>query len=161
MISAPYVLFREGEVTVCARTTRLASGDPAGGVVSASFSVGIVNQTDGSQRGLVKLKSVWAGNLPIPKSAVEPRIRALLPSLAPAIQQTVLPLLDPRSAGKDVPEEEVMQFFRALTEGQPFPLLHTIKKKRIEVKYLRVEEGKFTVTLAPPALPPTQAPAIH
>ena len=79
VVSAPFVLFTPGEVTFCARTTRLASGNPNGGVVSATFSVSIVSGADGKPSGLVRLKSVWAGNLPIPKSAVEPRIRACCP----------------------------------------------------------------------------------
>ena len=71
----------------------------------------------------------------------------------PAISETILPMLDPRAAGKTVPEEELMQFFRALSEGQPFPLQHTIKRKNFIIKDLRVDDGKFTLVIAPPTSP--------
>ena len=37
-----------------------------------------------------------------------------------------------------------------VSEGRPFPLEYTVDRKRIVIKELRVDDGVFTVVLAPP-----------
>jgi len=148
VVSGPVVAFTPGKVTVSAHTTRIPGPDPAGGVGSLVFTVGIVNASDGKPMGLVKLTGVWIGRLPVPKSVVQSRLHAMVPSIAAAAQQAIQLNLNIRDASNINPYIE--EIIRSVGEGRPFPLEYTVEKKRIVIKELRVDQGLFTVVLAPP-----------
>ena len=148
VVSGPVVIFTPGKVTVSARTTRISNSNPKGGIGSMVFSVGIIKGADGKEMGLVKLTGVWVGCLPVPKSIVQSRVHAMIPSIAEAVQQAIQLNLNLHDASNWTPYVE--QVIRAAGEGQPFPLEYTVDHKHIVIKELRVDEGAFTVVLAPP-----------
>jgi hypothetical protein len=152
VVSGPVVVFTPGKVTVSARTTRspvLGVGDPAGGVVSVVFSVGIVRGADGTDMGLVKLDGVWLGLLPVPRGLLEGRLRALMPMITAAVEEAIELQLNGRDTAKIMPYAE--EVVRSVTEAKPFPLRHAIDKKQIVIRELRVAEGSFSTVLVPPA----------
>jgi hypothetical protein len=146
-ISDPYVVFTKGQVSVCARITKLPSPDPQGGVASLTFAVGIVAGPDGKPRGQVKLAGAWAGKLPIPRGMLEDRLRALVPTIAEAARQTAQVQFGMRDMDRNGPIIE--QFVRGVGAGLPFPLQFKMDNREFVVKELRVDDGSFTIVLAP------------
>jgi hypothetical protein len=148
LVSDPVVVFTPGKVTVAARSTRIPGSDPRGGVGSVVFSVGIVQDAQDGRMGLVKLDSVWVGSLPVPRSLVNDRLQAAMPSIIKAVEEAIELQLNTRDTAKI--EGYVEQAVRDVTAGNPFPLRYTIDRKQIVIKDLKVEDGRFTVVLEPP-----------
>jgi hypothetical protein len=146
-ISDPCVVFQKGKVTICARALKLPSGDPQGGVGSLTFSVDIVGGEGGKPMGQVKLIHAWAGDLPVPASVVQGRISALLPSLRQAARHGV----ELQRGTQEVQKVGTIldDLVDSLGNGRPFPLQYKIDKKEFLIKELSVDNGSFTVVLAP------------
>ncbi len=161
-VSDPFVVFGQGQVTLCARMIQLPSGESQGGVGSLTYSVGIVRDAGGQPMGLVKLTNVWAGYLPIPRSFVEARLRALVPSITEAVQQIVEFQTGVRE--NDKMTQMIQQIMQNIGAGKPFPLQYKIDNKEFIIKELTVDDGTFTIVLAPvkpPASPTRPTPATH
>jgi hypothetical protein len=160
-ISDPYVVFSRGQVTLCARLRQLPGDDPAGGVGSLTFAVGTVNDANrGEAMGLVKLTQVWAGKLPLPRSLIEGRLRAQVPEIMEAARQAVEMQFGARAAEKARPIIE--QIVRSAGTGQHFPLRYPWDTREFVIRELRVDDGAFTIVLAPvkpAATDPRAAPA--
>jgi hypothetical protein len=159
--SDPFVVFTKGQVTVCARISKLPSPEPQGGVGSLTFSVGVVNAPDGKPMGQVKLMKVWAGNMPVPRSLLEPWMAQQIPGMAEAVQRMAQLQFGVRGVVKTEPI--LQQIVQSIGEGRPFPLQYKVDNKEFLIKELSVDDGSLTVVLAPlkPAavLPrPTSAP---
>jgi hypothetical protein len=146
-ISDPCVIFQKGKITICARALKLPSGDPQGGVGSLTFSVGIVDGDGGKPMGQVKLTHAWVGNLPVPASVVQGRISALLPNLRQAARRGV----ELQRGTQEVQKVGTIldDLVDSLGNGRPFPLQYKIEKKEFLIKELSVDNGAFTVVLAP------------
>jgi hypothetical protein len=155
VVSAPVVVFTPGKVTVAARTTRLPSPNRDGGVATLVFDVGTVPSTDGKTMGLVKLTGVWAGMLPLPRSAVDTRLQALVPTITAAIQQAAQAQFNLRESTQWTRAAE--DVVHKASVGEPFPLEFKVDRKQLVIRDLRVEEGKFTVVMGPPAGAPGSA----
>jgi hypothetical protein len=142
------VRFSPGQVTVSARTIRLPSPNKAGGVASLVFDVKIVPGPDGKPMGYVQLSSVWAGCLPLPKSAVESRLQSLVPAITAGIQQALQAQFNVRESAQwsGIAQDIV----RKASAGQPFGLEYRVDRRQLVIKELRVDEGRFTVVIAPP-----------
>jgi hypothetical protein len=147
LVSDPLVVFTPGKVTISARSPRLPGSDSRGGVGSVVFSVGIVNAPDGQPMGIVKLTSVWIGNLPVPRSLVEGRIKTVAPSIVAAVEEAVRLRMNTSDASKMVPY--VDEIVSDVTQARPFPLKQAMGSKRFVIKDLRVDQGQLTVVLAP------------
>jgi hypothetical protein len=147
LISAPFVRFTPGLVTVAARTTKVSACNANGGVVSASFVVESSTAPDGSPVGHVRLASTHVGNLPIPTSVVQNKIRALAPAIITAANQAITYQFGSKSGAK-VPEIETA--IHAIVDAEPFPLLFTYDRRKILVKEIRVADGSLSITFAPP-----------
>jgi hypothetical protein len=158
VVSQPAVIFSPGQVTVCARTTRLPSPHKLGGVASLVFDVRIVPGSGAADKpmGLVQLRGVWAGCLPVPQSLVETRLRALVPAITAAVQQAVQMQFNERESSQWTRAAE--QLVHKAAVGEPFPLEIKVDRKHIAVKDFQVEEGRFTVVMAPPAPSPMPIP---
>lgn len=167
-VSRPCVTFEPGKVIISARSTRIPGPGKDGGVGSLVFSVGIEKGADGASMGVVKLTGVWLGYLPVPRSIVQSRLRALMPAIVQAVQQAIEMRLGVRDATQWEPVTD--QVIQAVGEGRPFPLQYRLDKKNLVIKELRVDEGSFTFVITPPApvlrpgsslttLPPTTRPA--
>lgn len=147
LISAPFVRLSPGFVTVAARTTKVSGGNANGGVVSASFVVESSTAADGSPVGHIRLASTHVGNLPIPTSVVQNKIRALAPAIITAANQAITYQFGSKSGAK-VPEIETA--IHAIVDAEPFPLLFTYDRRKILVKEIRVGNGFISITFAPP-----------
>jgi hypothetical protein len=156
LVSAPLVLFSPGRVTVSARTTRLPSPNKDGGVGSLVFDVGTVPSTDGKTMGLVKLTGVWAGCLPVPRSVVDTRLRAMVPTITAAIQQAAQTQFNLRESSQW--SREADEVVHKASAGEPFPLEFKVDRKQLVIRAIRVEEGRFTLVMGPP-LPSAPLPA--
>ena len=146
--STPFVVFSPDKVTISARTTSIPSSDPRGGVGTLVYSVGIVNDADGSPKGLVRLRGAWIGMLPVPKSVVESRLQAMVPTLMPAIIEAIELQINARNAIQITPETEAL--IEAVMRGQPFPLRHFIDHRQLVIEQIKVDDGALTVVIAPP-----------
>jgi hypothetical protein len=147
LASDPFVVFTKGQVTVCARISKLPSADPQGGIGSLTFSVGVVNAPDGKPMGQVKLMRVWAGNLPVPRSLLEPWLAKQVPGITEAVQRMAQLQFGVRGMGKTEPI--MQQIVQSVGEGRPFPLQYKVDNKEFLIKELRVDDGSLTVVLAP------------
>jgi len=153
-ITDPYVCFRNGEVTIAARSVKLPSGYKQGGVGSVTFSVGTVVGPDGSTMGLVKLQSVKVGLLTVPKSLVESRLRAMTPAIVTTAVDAGRQLgSGSHSNSGHSLDAMIEQITRAVAVGEPFPLRYRIDRKDVVIKELKVEDGRFTVRMGPPVTP--------
>jgi hypothetical protein len=158
-ISDPYVVFSKNEVTLAARSKHLPGSEAQGGVGSVTFGIGIVTDASGMRRGLIQLRSVHAGLLPVPKSVVETRMREFLPVVINAAvdaARTQLGISSRENAVHDL-DEVIEQIIRHVARGEPFPLEFRAVKKDIVIKELLVEKGRLTIVLSP-ARPVTSAP---
>lgn len=150
-ISDPYVVFSKNEVTLAARSKHLPGSEGQGGVGSVTFGIGIVTDSSGMRRGLIQLKSVHAGLLPVPKSVVETRMREFLPIVINAAVEAARTQLGINSRDNAVHDldEVIEQIIRHVARGEPFPLEFRAVKKDIVIKELLVEKGKITIVLSP------------
>jgi hypothetical protein len=156
-ITDPFVIFKKGQVTVAARYIKLPGDDPQGGVGSMTFSVGMARGADGSSMGLVKLLSVHAGYMPVPRSFVTSRMRAMAPTLATVATEAA----QIQSNGHHSESSQVIigQIIHSLVNGEPFPLRYNIDRKDVVIKEFVVEDGRFSLVLCPPALAAPGVPA--
>ncbi len=145
------MVFSPGKVTVAVRTPKAPGTDPAGGVVSVVFVVQTTIAADGSPIGLIKIDGAYVGDLPIPKWIVEKRMRAVVPTLAAVVQQTLTYQLGLHDSASLMPQ--VTAAIRAVSEGAPFPLSFVSDHRQVLVKEIRVDEGLLTVIFGPPAAP--------
>jgi hypothetical protein len=147
LVSDPFVIFSPGQVTVCARISKLPGGDPQGGVGSLTFSVGVVVGPDGQPMGQIKLLKVWAGNMPVPRSLLDPWLAQQASGMTQAVQRMAQLQFGVRDVAKTEPI--LQQIVHGIGEGRPFPLQYKVDNKEFLIKELRVDDGALTVVLAP------------
>ncbi|MGN6370621.1 MAG: hypothetical protein ACTHN5_20400 [Phycisphaerae bacterium] len=149
--SSPFVRFSPGKITVAARSPRIPGSDPAGGVLSVTFVVESTFGPDGAPMGVIRIDSAAIGNLPIPKSVIESKLKALTPTLAAVAKETITYQLGVRDTAVLMPQIETA--IRAVSEGQPFPLRFRYDRRDILIREVRVEDGVLIIHFAPPNLP--------
>ncbi len=147
-ITDPFVVLKKGQVTVAARLTKLPGDDPQGGVGSLTFSVGMVRGGDGSAMGLVKLTSVHAGYMPVPRSLVTSRMQALAPTLITVGNEVAQIQLNGHHP--DASQAMIGQVIQSMINGESFPLRYRFDGKDVLIKDFAVEDGRFTVVLGAP-----------
>ena len=146
-LTDPYVVFSKDTVTFCARYTKLPGGDAQGGVASVTFSVSTVPGPDGSVLGLVRLSSVHAGYLPLPKSILQDRLNANASAINALIRQMAQVDLGEREM-KDA-DPVIQQMVHGAIDGRPFPMEYRSNGRSLAVRELNVEDGKLSVLLVP------------
>jgi hypothetical protein len=153
----PFVRFAPGQITLSARVRQLPGADPRGGVGALTFSVGITREAGREPMGLVRLTRVQAGNLPLPRSVVEKSLQQQIPQMIAAVQQAVEMQFGSRPAVKA--RSLIEEIVRTIGSGQPFPLQYTWENRDFVIRELHVDEGRFTIVLAPvkPASVPRSA----
>jgi hypothetical protein len=158
-VSGPLVIFSGGKVRLAVRTTKIPSGNAAGGVASIVFGVTTTTNAGGEPIGLIKIEGVYAGSLPIPKWLVEERMRRAVPTLAAVAHQTITYQLGVRDSASMMPQIETA--IRAVAMGEPFPLKFVADHRDVLVKVIQVDDGVLTVIFGPPAtLVPRAAGAV-
>jgi hypothetical protein len=154
VVSAPFVLFSEGKVTIAARTTKLPGPAPGGGVASVTISVQTIPTGPASAPNfLVRVEGTFAGRLRIPQSIVENRVRSLMPALVKATTQTVQLGTGGGTAsgsGSAKTIEEIEKKITAIQRGEPFPLTRSYDGRMVVVKDIRLNDGSLTVIFGPP-----------
>jgi hypothetical protein len=90
-VTSPMVIFTPGKITLAARSKKIPSSDPAGGVGSIVFTVKTFPAADSSSKPRIQIRvnSAWLGRLPVPKSLVESRIPSLTPMVVKAVQREI------------------------------------------------------------------------
>jgi hypothetical protein len=146
-IADPFVIFSPGRVTFSARFRQLPAADPRGGVGSLTLAVGMTRDGGPDPMGLIQLERLHAGDLPLPRSLVAGRLQAQLPELIDAVRQAVEMQFGARPAEKARPIIE--QIVRCAATGQPFPLRYKWETREFVIRELRVDDGAFTVVVAP------------
>jgi len=142
------VVLTPGEVTVAARSSKIPGGDPAGGLLSVSFTVETTTAPDGSPLGAVHISGCHIGLLSIPKSIVQSKLRSMVPAIAAVAQQTMTYQLGVRDASALMPQVETA--IRAIAEGDPFPLHFRYDRREVVIQEIRVDDGLLTITFVPP-----------
>lgn len=151
VISSPFVLLKPGVVTIAARTTRVSSGDPNGGVMAASFIVESSVGGGGAPMGNIRLSSAQVGRLPIPTSLLHSRIQAMEPALVTLANQAITMQFNNAGQGGTPPRiPEIEAAVHAIINAQPFPLSFTVDRRKVLVKEIRVEDGSLTIVFSPP-----------
>jgi hypothetical protein len=150
-ISGPLIIFSGGEVRLAVRTTKIPSGNAAGGVASIVFAVTTTTDAAGEPIGLIKITGVYAGSLPIPKSLVEERMRRAVPTIAAVAHQTITYQLGVRDSASMMPQIETA--IHAVAEGEPFPLKFVADHREVLVKEIHIDDGILTIVLGPPPAP--------
>ena len=152
-VSDPVVVFTPGKITLAARTPKAPGSDPRGGVVSVVFAVKGTLVTEGSPpvevpAAEVRISGLWVGNLPVPKSIAEDRVRALLPTLIPEVERTLNLQLGPRRTTSMM--REVKGTAQSIVDGEPFPLEFKFDRRSVVIREIRVDDGSLTITFVPP-----------
>ncbi len=160
LVSAPFVRLTPGLVTFAARTSRVSSSQRNGGVISASFVVESIPGTGGMPMGHIRLASAAVGNLPIPTSIVQAKIRGLAPTLSTLINDTINRQLSSNPQRSNARDPEIETAIHAIADSEPFPLLFTYHDRKILVKEIKVDSGLLTILFAPstPAAVPPRPP---
>ncbi|HUO07474.1 MAG TPA: hypothetical protein VM008_04170 [Phycisphaerae bacterium] len=148
LASSPFVLFTPGEVTVGVRSPKIPGSDPAGGLLSVSFSVETSTAPDGSPMGAIHIGSAHIGLLPIPRSIVQSKLQSMVPGIAAVAQQTMTYQLGVRDASALMPQVETA--IRAIANGEPFPLHFRYDRREVVIQEIRVDDGLLTITFVPP-----------
>ena len=151
VVSAPFVRFTAGKITVAARSPKIPGSNPAGGILSVTFVVDSSFAPDGAPMGVIHIDSAAVGNLPIPKSIVESKLKDLTPTIVALAKETITYQLGVRDAAAIMPQIETA--IRAISEGQPFPLRFRYDRRDILIREVRVEDGLLTILFAPPTPP--------
>ena len=140
--------FTPGKITLAARSRRIPSADPRGGVISVVLRIHSTHAIDGSPAAVVHIDGLWLGNLPIPHSLAERRIQSAMPQLVPLIQRALSLQLGARRATTVMPE--VQDTARLIAQGEPFPLAFKWERLLCGSEDIRVEDGALTITFVPP-----------
>ena len=101
--------------------------------------------------GVIHIDSAAIGNLPIPKSIVENKLKDLTPTIVALAKETITYQLGVRDSAAIMPQVEAA--IRAISEGQPFPLRFRYDRRDIVIREVRVEDGVLIILFAPPILP--------
>jgi len=142
-VTAPLVIFTPGKITLAARSKRIPSGHPDGGVGSVAVTILPTNA--------IRLCGAWLGRLPIPKSLVERRITSLAPEIVAAVQQQIA-----LQVGSSPNSKEIEPLILGILRGDPLP---PIDANRIIIKAIRIDDGLFTIIFARPSNPTTKPSA--
>ena len=151
LVTAPFVRFTPGKITVAARSPKLPGSDAtgtSGGVLSVSFAVDSSFAPDGAPMGVIHIDSAAVGNLPIPKSIVESKLKDIAPTLAALARETITYQLGVRDTTTLMPQVEAA--IRAISQGEPFPLRFRYDRRDILIREVRVEDGVLIIVFAPP-----------
>jgi len=139
--AAPLVIFTPGKITFAARSKRIPSSHPDGGVGSIVITI--------SPNNAIKLHRARLGRLPIPKFLVERRLTALAPEIIVAVQQQIL-----LQVGSAPNTQDIEPIITNILRGNPLP---PIDANRIIIKAIRIDDGLFTIIFAPSPTPPTKS----
>ena len=142
-ISGPCITFSRGRVAISARAWGIPGAGKSGIVGTLVFSLDTTTGPDGRTMGRVGLESAWIGCLPVPRSLVATRIRALMPAVITAIQSAV----QVQVGARDI--SEIERALQSAGAGEPFPLQYRVDRRDIVIRDLRVDEGAFSFVLAP------------
>lgn len=162
-VSGPMVHFTRDTMTFAARTTMAPSRDAAGGVVSLNVEARTVRPDEATFAAtgnhiLFAIKGVRVGNMPVPDAMARPRIEAMLPQLAAALDTAMAQAVGTDRAASQ--KAQVGVWLDALRTGRAQPITLTHEGRTFQLKDFTVTDGALTLTIGPPggpALPPASA----
>lgn len=146
LISSPMVILTPDTITLAARSPKVPSHDPAGGVVTLGFKVQTLPPDPSAGRGsmgLITLQSIWIGALPLPPSALRSQSEQLSAALEASVRQAIT---------HNIGHTDAAQYVASATHairGEPFPLTYTSGRHRFIITSIRITNGQFLMTIAP------------
>jgi len=146
VVSDPFVMFEKGRVTIAARTTKLPGSAPGGGVVSVTFAVETIpGMAPGVANTLIRMEGAWVGNLRIPRSLVERKIRSMAPAILAGLNQSYrLSTGEPSKVMLHV--EPVLH---AIENGEPFYVKFPYMGREVVLKEIHLEDESLSVIFGP------------